>query len=153
MYKVRVCPVCGTENPASASDCTKCGTDILGEPLESRFDDESAAQGVTGPKIVLEVMQQPDLKFEVGEGKTVGRTDSADVVLKGVPNLDYISRRMALFTRRGEQWYVQHVASSNFITVDGDRYEGDEEVALHDGSVLGLALTQFMVRIPETEEA
>lgn len=151
VYRVRVCPVCGTENPATLSDCSQCGADILGEPVETRNPNSTAPklEPIVGPKVVLEVLQQPDLKFEVGDNMSVGRSDAADVVLTGAPNLDYISKRMAFFTRRGDQWYVRHVASTNFITVDGERYESDDDVAIHDGSILGLALTQFSVRIPD----
>lgn len=152
-FRVRVCPVCGTENPANLSECSQCGTDILGEPVETRSPNAPAAQKpepIEGPKVVLEVLQQPDLSFEVGENMSVGRTDAADVVLTGAPNVDYISKRMAVFTRRGDQWYVRHVASTNFITVDGERYESDDDVAIHNGSILGLALTQFSVRIPDS---
>jgi len=163
-YKVRVCPYCHTENPATASDCVNCKADILAEPLETRDSDSSVSASAdqdtaqapasqqSGPNIVLEPLQDPDTKFKIYEGQSVGRTKEADVVLKNVPNADYISRRMAVFTRRGEQWFVQHVGSTNYITVDGDRYETDDSIAIHDGSVLGLALSQFMVRIPESAE-
>ena len=159
VYKVRVCPVCGTENSASASDCSKCKADILGEPLESRFvKDSEATAGLSPPapatasgdgRLILEVLQDPGLSFAVSEGQTVGRSDLADVVLDKVPNSDYISRRMAIFTRRGKQWFVQHLANTNYITVDGERYDSDEEIALHNGSILGLALCQFTVRIED----
>jgi hypothetical protein len=158
VIKVRVCPICGTENSARASDCSKCGADILGEPLETRYPDAVTGEPATlavapkldavGPHVVLEVLERPDLSFVVEEDKSVGRTEAADIILKGVPYFDYISRRMATFSRRGEQWFVKHVATSNYIVVDGEKYESDDDIALHDGSVLGLPLCQFMVRIP-----
>ena len=161
VYKVRVCPRCGTENPATSSDCSKCGADILGEPLETRYPDAvpsetdapavAAREEVSGPHVVLEVMERPDMSFVVGEGQSVGRTEAADVVLKGVPYFDYISRKMATFIRRGDQWFVKHIGTSNYIVVDGDKYETDDDIALHDGSVLGVPLCQFMVRIPAVE--
>ena len=50
-------------------------------------------------------------------------------------------------TRRGEQWFVKHIGTSNYIMVDGEKQSSDDDIALHDGSVLGLPLCQFMVRI------
>ncbi len=162
LYKVRVCPTCGTENPATASDCTKCGADILGEPLETRYPQSAeplapenasaSAAAVSGPHVVLEVMERPELAFVVEEGKSVGRTDESDIVLKGVPYFDYISRKMAMFTRRGDQWFVKHLGTSNYIMVDGEKHSSDDDIALHDGSVLGLPLCQFMVRIGSGSE-
>ncbi|MEA2552358.1 MAG: hypothetical protein QOJ65_534 [Fimbriimonadaceae bacterium] len=111
--------------------------------------EEKETMEIQGPRVVLEVLQQPGTRFEVGEGQTVGRTDAADVVLKGVPNSDYISRKMAVFTRRGDQWFVQHLGGTNYITVDGEKYQDNEEIALHSGSILGLALCQFTVRLAE----
>lgn len=155
IYKVRVCPVCGTENPPSASDCESCQADILGEPLDSRSNSPIATSAAapappepTGPLIILEAIQNPALKWKVGEGQSVGRSSEADVVLKDAPDVDFVSRKMAVFSRRGDQWFVQHVGTTNYITVDGDRYESDDDIAIHDGSILGLALSQFMIRIP-----
>ena len=162
VYKVRVCPICGTENPATASDCAKCGADILGEPLETRFPESAPSELVstpteepaetTGPHVLLQLMERPDVSFTISEGKCVGRTGDADIVLKGVPYFDYISRRMACFSRRGEQWFVKHVGTSNYIVVDGEKYETDDDIAIHDGSVLGLPLCQFIVKIPQSAE-
>lgn len=79
----------------------------------------------------------------------MGRSGQSDVVIEGIPDLDSISRKMAGFHLRGSQWFVQHLASTNYIAVDGEQYEEDDDVAIRDGSVLGLALCQFFVRIPE----
>ena len=75
----------------------------------------------------------------------MGRGVEADVLLSGVPHLSFISRCHALFLRRGAQWFVQYMASGNFIKVDGETYSDDSLVALHDGSVLVLSLSSFRV--------
>lgn len=94
----------------------------------------------------LELLENPSQTFTIRPGQTVGRTNKADVVLAGVPNLEYISRVHARFLRRGEQWFVQYIAEGNFIKVDGEEYTEDDEVALHDGSILVLSLTGFRVK-------
>jgi ribosomal protein L40E len=103
----------------------------------------SAASGAC----VLEVLENPALAFTIRPGQTVGRAAKADVVLTGVPNLEYISRAHARFLQRGEQWFVQYVAEGNFIKVDGEEYTGDDEVALYDGSIIVLSLTSFRIKI------
>ena len=79
----------------------------------------------------------------------MGRTENADIILRGVPKLDWISGIHAKFLRRGTQWYVQHLAKTNFIRVDGDQFRGHEEVALYDNSILVLSLTAFRVKLNE----
>lgn len=96
--------------------------------------------------LVLELLDDPTVRFAVTEGQTVGRTEKADIILSGVPKLDWISGAHAKFLRRGDQWYVQHIAQTNFIRVDGEQYTGQQEVALYDGSILVLSLTAFRVK-------
>lgn len=107
---------------------------------------ETAAAPVV-PAVILELLDDPSVRFAVEEGQTVGRTEKADILLRGVPNLDWISGAHARFLRRGTQWYVQHIAQTNFIRVDGDQYRGQEEVAVYDGSILVLSLTAFRVKL------
>ena len=97
--------------------------------------------------LVLELLDDPSVRFAVAEGQTVGRTEKADIMLRGVPKLDWISGAHAKFLRRGEQWYVQHIAQTNFIRVDGEQYQGQQEVAIYDGSILVLSLTAFRVKV------
>jgi hypothetical protein len=154
--RFKSCPSCGTENPPAAADCVKCGADILAEPVERRAAGSAPATAVAPtdeckPHVRLESLYDPANAFVVFDGQTVGRSDASDVVIDGVPDLDSISRRMALFFRRGQQWYVQHIAGTNFVAVDGEEYESDDEIAIRDGSVVGLALCQFFVRIPQTQ--
>jgi hypothetical protein len=100
-------------------------------------------------QIVLELVERPELRFTVADGQTVGASRDeqrrADVTLTGAPNLDYISSVHARFFKRGEQWFVQHSGSTNFIKVDGTKFEKREEVPLHQGSVLVLSKTPFRV--------
>lgn len=105
--------------------------------------------GGSPAQLVLELVERPELRFTVADGQTVGASRDeqrrADVTLTGAPNLDYISSVHARFFLRGEQWFVQHSGSTNFIKVDGTKFEKREEVPLHHGSVLVLSKTPFRV--------
>jgi len=150
--RYKVCPACRTENAPNAADCEKCGNDILAEPVERRASEappvETAPRpDLSRPHITLESLAVAGRTFTVYEGQTVGRSDQSDVTIEDIPDLDSISRRMAKFHRRGDQWFVQHIANTNYIAVDGEQYEEDDDIAIHDGSVLGLALCSFFVRV------
>jgi hypothetical protein len=99
--------------------------------------------------VVLELVERPTLRFDVADGQTIGASRDAarpaDVTLTGVPELEYISSVHARLFRRGEQWYVQHLGCTNFLRVDGMKYDKREEVPLHDGTVLVLSKTAFRV--------
>src|ERR1700722_8445029 len=47
LARYKICPSCGEENQAQASDCARCGADILGERMERRAvpDSPSARAG------------------------------------------------------------------------------------------------------------
>jgi len=161
---VKYCPSCGAENPRQQAFCRVDGEDIAtvaAEPRRSEGTQPRAGAAEEGaPRVtagtrrvdespesadlcVLELVESPSVRFSVRDGQTVGRTEGADLVLEGVPKLDYISSRHARFFRRGDQWYIQHVAGTNFIVVDGEKYRGDEEVAFYNGSIITLSLTPF----------
>ncbi len=139
---VKYCPVCGAENSRYAAYCASCGdADLSTVPVEPRRPAASA--------VVLESVRDPRVSFTVQDGQTVGRTDLADVVVTGVPDLDAISRKHARFVRQGSRWFVQHVGETNFIRVDGVPYAGKEQVEIREGSVLALTLAEFRVRVRE----
>lgn len=154
---VKYCPACGQENLPNESFCTECDFDLLTVPSEPRrdlLDAEAATPEVleTGEETALptdfcrlELLDDPEISFGIAPGQSVGRGLEADVLLSGVPHLGFISRRHALFSRRGAQWFVQYVASGNFIKVDGETHSDDSLVALHDGSVVVLSLSSFRV--------
>jgi len=163
---VKYCPLCGAENPRQQPFCLTCQdgdlTTVAVEPrrgqqppVEAEPETASAgpeaaveaAEAPAPPTVVLEVIDDPTIRFAVLEGQTIGRTEKADLVLRGVPKLDWISGMHAKFLRRGEQWYVQHVAETNFIRVDGELYRGHQEVAIYDGTILVLSLTAFRVKL------
>lgn len=158
---VKYCPACDALNLPSESFCTQCDFDLFSVPSEPRRDllqdapqgnpptenDEKAAP-VEAAFCRLELLDDPMIGFQIAPGQSVGRGVEADVLLHGVPHLGYISRRHALFSRRGAQWFVQYVAQGNFVKVDGETYDDDSLVALHDGSVVTLSLTSFRVVLP-----
>ncbi len=151
---VKYCPLCGAENPHQAAFCARClDGDLTTVPAEVRREAPPELAVVPEPaapapaRCTLVLIEDPGVTFRVAEGQTVGRTRKADVLLAGVPKLEWISGAHARFFRRGPQWFVQHIAVTNFIKVDGDTFRGDEEVALHDGSVLVLSLTAFRVKL------
>ena len=158
---VKYCPACGEENSPLESFCTHCDFDLLTVPTEPRrVETAPAEQGesqtviapVAAPRALdvcrLELLDNPDLGFEVSAGQSVGRGVEADVILAEVPHAGYISRVHARFSRRGEQWFVQYLGQGNFIKVDGETHEDDSQIALHDGAVLVLSLTSFRVVLP-----
>jgi pSer/pThr/pTyr-binding forkhead associated (FHA) protein len=159
---VKYCPACGLENLPNESFCTECDFDLLTVPSEPRRDLlESPLESATGDGSTalgsrpapdeprdfcrLELLEDSSVSFHVKPGQSVGRGVEADVLLSGVPHLTYISRRHAEFSKRGSQWFVQYVASGNFIKVDGETVTDDSLVALHDGSILVLSLSTFRV--------
>jgi pSer/pThr/pTyr-binding forkhead associated (FHA) protein len=161
---VKYCPLCGAENPRQQPFCLSCQdgdlTTVAVEPRREQPPSAEAAPAPDAPEpavetaaapamptVVLEVIDDPTIRFAVAEGQTIGRTETADIVLRGVPKLDWISGTHAKFLRRGEQWYVQHIAETNFIRVDGELYRGHQEVAIYDGTILVLSLTAFRVKL------
>lgn len=154
---VKICPSCGLQNAPSESFCTRCDFDLLSVPAQTIASsdapgaEETASEATPLAPLValcrLELVDDPGRAFRVQAGQSVGRGVEADVILSEVPHLDFISRRHAKFLRRGEQWFVQYIAQGNFISVDGETFEDDCEVALHDGSLLSLSLTAFRVAL------
>ena len=161
---MKYCPLCGAENPRQQPFCRVCQDGDLSTvaveprraPEASTASDKTDVNAMTGetpeaevhklvPTLILELLDDPTVRFAITEGQTVGRTEKADIILRGVPKLDWISGAHAKFLRRGDQWYVQHIAQTNFIRVDGEQYQGQQEVALYDGSILVLSLTAFRV--------
>lgn len=153
---VKYCPACDTSNLPSESFCTECDFDLMTVPSEPRRDLLEAAPPEEAPTPAvavadvcrLELLDDPNLCFVIAPGQSVGRGVEADVLLSGVPHLNYISRRHALFSQRNGQWFVQYVATGNFIKVDGETHDDDSLVALHDGSIVTLSLSSFRVVLP-----
>jgi len=162
---VRYCPQCEAENVKKASVCLKCGFDLSTVravfrrtqqevPTAQQIDEPAREGDNVGTRrvdsvCILESLDDPALRFGILDGLTVGRTCASDVVLTGTHDLDCISSRHARFFRRADQWYVQHVGTTNFIKVDGVKYRGDDEVAIYNNYIVFLALTGFRVILEE----
>lgn len=153
---VKYCPLCGAVNPRQQAFCLAClDGDLSTVPVEPRREEAAAPLLDTAPcpapagadACVLALVDDPTICFTIREGQTVGRTERADIILCGVPKLDWISSTHARFLRRGAQWYIQHVGHTNFIKVDGEQFDGQEEVAIFDGSIVVLSLTAFRVTL------
>ncbi|RYG58886.1 FHA domain-containing protein [bacterium] len=172
---IKICPLCGHANLAIASFCSQCDADLMNvsaslahtgttSPVEVAItkdevapvpptpqvagsDVETTRINTAGGTLILELVANPIVRFRVSPGQSVGRSANADVVLTGVPELEYISRAHARFSRRRAQWYVQYIAEGNSITVDGTESRDDAEVALYEGSVVVLSFTAFHVRL------
>ena len=95
----------------------------------------------------MQLIEDPSKTWSIADGQSVGRDERADVILAGAPKLNYISGKMARFCRRGEQWFIQHLGHTNYIEVDGTQYDDDSEVALEEGSIVGLPLTFFRIHL------
>lgn len=156
---VKYCPLCGAENPRQQAFCLSCfDGDLTTVPVEPRRDAEPAATPAQDAAaetpapadgLVLELVDDPARRFRVGDKQSVGRNTKADVILADVPNAEWISGAHARFFRRGAQWYVQHVGHTNYIKVDGETFSGQEEVPIHQDSVVVLSLTAFRVTFGE----
>lgn len=165
VQRFKYCPACAAENKPTESFCVSCDFDLYAVPVELQraavtTDSEvlgavppepNAAGNLPSPDAFfcrLVLLENPAIAFNVAPNQSVGRGAEADIILHGVPHLNYISRRHAQFLVRGEQWFVQYVASGNFIKVDGETIEDDTQVALQEGAVLTLSLTSFRVVLP-----
>ncbi|HEY3377691.1 MAG TPA: FHA domain-containing protein [Armatimonadota bacterium] len=151
---VKYCPLCGAENPRQQAFCLRClDGELATVPVEPRRTSSSQHTATSStataatPRCVLELLDAPNTRFALMPGQTIGRTEKADVVLCGIPDLDWISGAHAKLLRRGEQWYIQHIGSTNYIKVDGETYRGHEEVAIYPDSIVLLSLTAFRVRM------
>ena len=156
---VKYCPLCGAENPRQQAFCLKClDGDLTSVSVEPRRDTAPASTPAEPPAtqaapaapsdtLILESVDNPSIRFAIRENQTVGRTEKADIILQNVPKLEWISGVHARFLRRGVQWYVQHIAHTNFVKVDGETYSGEEEVAVYHGSIVVLSLTSFRVNL------
>jgi pSer/pThr/pTyr-binding forkhead associated (FHA) protein len=97
--------------------------------------------------LVLELVADPRVRFEVRSGQTVGRGRDADVQLAGFQIPDDISRVHVEFERRPTGWFVRHVGHTNFIQVAGRQHrDPSAQLPLSDGAVLMLTATPFVVK-------
>ena len=165
---MKYCPLCGAENPRQQAFCLAClDGDLTTVPVEPRRKqarkapatpvpdgvtesppaEEDAETAKVATTLVFELVDDPAVRFLVRENQTVGRSTKADVILCGVPKQEWISGAHARFLRRGEQWYVQHIGHTNYIKVDGETFNGQEEVAVYHGSIVVLSLTAFRVNM------
>jgi len=152
---VKYCPLCGAENPRQQAFCLTClDGDLSMAPIEARREatpEPDSAVPLADPSLptattlTLELVENPTVRFSVCENQTVGRNAQADIVLCEAPKLEWISSIHARFLRRGAQWYIQHLGTTNFIKVDGETYTGQEEVAVYHNSVVVFSLTAFRV--------
>ena len=154
---VKICPNCETRNGAHDSFCAQCDWDLINVPAhivseaasKIEIEAESATEAQNPEKravCTLELLENPQIRFEIGDGQSVGRSNRADVILKDVPQNEWISRVHARFFRRGEQWFAQYLAQGNFLKVDGEEFRDDSEIALHDGSMVSFSMTTFVFR-------
>ncbi len=152
---VKYCPLCGMENPRQQAFCLSClDGDLTTVPAEPRREASAPVQappptvapaGEAATALYLELVDNPAIRFRVQANQSVGRNEKADVILADVPKVEWISGAHARFLRRGAQWYVQHIGRTNFITVDGETFAGQEEVPVRQDSVIVLSLTAFRV--------
>lgn len=173
---VKKCPLCGKDNEIYQVFCAFCGDGDLSQismesvdsaentpeqkitttnevknntpsPSSQQKPDDDITAKVCEEKIILESVDDPTLQFSVSENQSVGRNEKADVVVTRVAKSEWISGRHALFTRRGEKWYIQHVGKTNYIIVDNEKFCEDEEVPIYNDSIIALSLSLFKVKI------
>ena len=136
-----------TVRSEASTPSTAVGLDKESAPATQSDEASTFRVAEQGAVCTLELVENPEVKFQVRDGQTIGRSNRADIELAGVPGREYVSRIHARFFRRGEQWFAQYVATGNFIKVDGETYEDDSEVALENGSMLTLSMTTFRVHL------
>jgi pSer/pThr/pTyr-binding forkhead associated (FHA) protein len=133
-----------TEMPDEHAEASVASVDDTEKTPTSRIMSEQVC--------VLNLLENPLIRFIIHDGQTAGRTEQADVILRDVPDLHCISGIHAKFFRRKEQWYVQHLGHTNFIKVDGEVFNStEEEIPIQEGTILVLSLTPF--RVSFTTEA
>lgn len=156
------CNVCHHLNPLTANFCEGqgCVASLVGArivdldaPLEAP-NTASDPPGGSGDALAaadvlsFHLAEDPGRVFRVAPGQTLGapgHSEEPDVPLAGVPGEDYISGRHLRVLRRGPDWFVQHVGHTNYIVVDGTRYEGRNEVRVRAGSSVFLTETEFVI--------
>ena len=162
---VKVCPLCGKDNEIYQVFCSSYGDgDLSTVSITEAIDDnaifdvrndiaveseDEVANGKTAEesKITLISVDDPTMEFVVKENQSVGRNEKADVIVAKVNKSEWISGKHALFTRRGEKWYIQHVGKTNYIIVDNEKFSEDEEVPIYNDSIIALSLSLFKVKI------
>ncbi len=164
---VKYCPLCGKENDIYQAFCGKCGdgdlssvsvevvnaSNIVAEEIAIEIapsaepEVNNTAKVNEARKIVIESIDDPTMQFIVQENQSVGRNNKAEVIVSKVAKSEWISGRHALFTRRGEKWYIQHVGKTNYIIVDNEKFSEDEEVPIYNDSIIALSLSLFRVKI------
>jgi hypothetical protein len=168
---IKKCPLCGKDNEIYQVFCSSCGdgdlSQVVIEPLVKndvsltltkpdiksnttpihKDDDDITAKVGEVKKIILESIDDPTIQFVVKENQSVGRNGKADVVVEKVAKSEWISGKHALFTRRKNKWYIQHVGTTNYIIVDNEKFCEDEEVPIYNDSIIALSLSLFKVKI------
>jgi pSer/pThr/pTyr-binding forkhead associated (FHA) protein len=140
-----VCRACHSPEIALAQEVDD-HVDHVGQVEPSGTRRVGAAPPVDG--ITLELLQDPFIRFNVLDGQVVGRTSASDVVIANVPDGDAISGRMACFRKRGDQWFVEHVGSTNYLVVDGSCLkENGFEHPIGEGTTIAMPTTLFIVRL------
>ena len=142
------------ETPSSSANGSsgifqEATTDTQKQAITAPQDETATRRVAMAPEGVLrlELIADPQESFTVRAGQSVGRSARADVVLHGIPDLEYISRAHVRFLQRRKQWYVQYIAEGNSISVDGVESSDDSEVAIYDESIIKLSFTAFRVRL------
>jgi endogenous inhibitor of DNA gyrase (YacG/DUF329 family) len=168
---VKKCPLCGKENEIYQVFCSSCGDGdlsqvaiesidcnavplvaVITEEKDNVSDAPKPKEDITAKvgevkKITLISVDDPTIEFTVKENQTIGRNEKADVIVAKVAKSEWISGKHALFTRRGQKWYIQHVGKTNYIIVDNEKFSEDEEVPIYNDSIIALSLSLFKVKI------
>ncbi len=131
------CSECGFQNPEAASYCAKCGallekdevgreTTVSYAPEETEEEHPLALEdlGTGGPALVVRSGggRAGEYYIPQAERTTIGRSPDCDVFLDDVT----VSRRHAVLSRRGEQWFIEDQGSLNGTFLNRRRIESAE---------------------------
>lgn len=151
---LKVCPVCGTGNPAENVTCHACGY-ILTNVLPTRSSFPESVTTATNQDVTMREMRKyvvfkfAEHEIQVQDGEVIGRQGKGAEFFRDVPE---VSRRHAKITFDGADVYITDLNSTNGVFVDGELIRPGVPVKLNLGSKVRLCskvtLELVMVKLP-----
>lgn len=152
---MKICPVCGTQNPPDSVSCSACGyilTNVVPIRLQDRPEPSPVAQSVVRTDVTMrEVRKSAVFRFgeheiHVQDGEVIGRHGKGAELFQ---NILEVSRRHAKITFDGSDVYVTDLNSTNGVYVDGELIRPGVPVKLNIGAKVRLCskVTLELIRV------
>jgi hypothetical protein len=165
--RVKICPRCREANDDIAHVCMHCHESLIHVQSveEGRADREAApslptaggadgaapesgyaaGERTAGGELYIECVSGADFVKRIGDGDVLGR--GADVDVRCIDPANLISRRHAVFTRRGGTWWIEHLSENNPTKLNFIPLERGRRYAVSDGDRLTVSDKDFILRI------